>query len=262
MRTMKKSILFTLALLVICASTASAQIKETRVEYSQGGQKLVGYFYSNEKDSGQAPAVIVFSDWMGVGPFAKERAKDLVGLGYRAFVADIYGDEHRAKDTDEAGKLATKFKAERPMMRARAVAAFETVSKNPAVDPSKIAAMGFCFGGTASLELARSGSPLKGVVSFHGGLETPDTTLAKNIKGKILALHGADDPWVAEPEVKGFEEEMTKAGVNWELDKYSGAVHAFTNPEAGNDPSKGAAYNAAVAKRAYARMREFFTEIF
>ncbi len=247
---------------LLFAAPAAAETKEARVEYSQGGQALVGYSYTNDKIAGKAPGVIIFSDWMGVGPFAKAQAKELAVLGYRVFVADVYGDAHLAKDTKEAGTLAGKFKGDRALMRARAQAAIEAFVKNAPVDPNNLAAMGFCFGGTVSLELARAGAPLKGVVSFHGGLETPNPELAKNIKGKVLVLHGEDDPYVPPAEVKAFEDEMKKGSVSWELDKYSGAVHAFTNPEAGNDNSKGAAYNETAAKRSFERMRDFFEELF
>ncbi|MFN8391761.1 MAG: dienelactone hydrolase family protein [Bdellovibrionota bacterium] len=248
--------------LTVGVRTASADVTERKIEYRKGDAKLIGYVYSDEKVEGNAPGVLVFSDWMGVGPFAKERAKQLVGLGYRAFVADIYGDEKLATDTKEAGELAGKFKADRKLMRARAQAALETFLKTASVDPKRVGAIGFCFGGTVALELARDGAPLAGLVSFHGGLDTPDATQGKNIKGKVLALHGADDPYVPEKDVAAFEDEMRKGGVNWELVKYGNAVHAFTNPAAGTDNSKGAAYNAQAAKRAYESMTNFFAEIF
>jgi dienelactone hydrolase len=252
-----KTYLLTITFALILVNTVSAEIIEKKVEYKEGTSRLVGYFYSDSKLKDPAPGIIVFSDWMGVGPFAKERARELVGLGYNAFVADIYGDEHQAKDQKEAGELATKFKSDRKLFRARTQAAFDTFLSFKTVDPKRVSAIGFCFGGTASLELARNGAALAGVVSFHGGLDTPDTSLAKNIKAKILALHGADDPLVPEKDVAAFEAEMRSADVNWELVKYGNAVHAFTNPAAGNDKSKGVAYNEAVAKRAYQAMRDF-----
>ena len=247
---------------IFCASTAAAEVTEKKVEYQQGSAKLVGYVYSDSKSSGPRPGVLIFSDWMGIGKFAKERAEQLVALGYDAFVADIYGDGKAAADPKEAGELAGKFKSDRPEMRARANAGLQAFLKNAAVDPAKVGAIGFCFGGTVALELARSGAPIAGLVSFHGGLDTPDASLAKNIKGKILVLHGADDPYVPEKDVKDFETEMRSAKVNWELVKYGDSVHAFTNPAAGNDNSKGAAYNAQAEKRSKKAMEDFFKEIF
>jgi dienelactone hydrolase len=122
--------------------------------------------------------------------------------------------------------------------------------------------MGYCFGGACALELARSGAPVKGVVTFHGGLANPNPADAKNIKGKVLVLHGADDPFVKQEEVKGFMDEMRAAGVDWQLTQYSGAVHSFTVKAAGNDNSKGAAYNAAADRRSWQAMKDFFAEVF
>src|SRR4030067_837927 len=130
------------------------------------------------------------------------------------------------------------------------------------VDPKKTAAIGFCFGGSAVLELARSGADVLGVVSFHGGLKTPNPQDAQNIKAKVLALHGADDPFVSADEVKAFQEEMRKAKVDWQFISYGGAVHSFTNPDAGNDNSKGAAYNQSADQRSWEAMQQFFKEIF
>ncbi len=244
------------------SSAANAAVTETKLDYEVESSKLVGYLYSDDSNSTPAPAVIIFSDWMGIGEFSKQLGRDLAAEGYRAFVADIYGGAHAAKDSAEAGKLATKFKTDRSLMRGRAAAAFDTLATQPGVDSRKIAAIGFCFGGTVSLELGRFGKPISGIVSVHGGLETPNPEMAKNIRGKVLVLHGADDPYVPEKEVKAFEDEMNAGKVDWELVKYSGAVHAFTNPGAGNDNSKGAAYNAQAAKRSFERMRDFFKEIF
>jgi dienelactone hydrolase len=129
------------------------------------------------------------------------------------------------------------------------------------VDGARLAAIGYCFGGTAALELARSGALVAGVVTFHGGLGSPTPADARNIKAKVLALHGADDPYVPEAEVKGFEEELRAAGVDWQLVKYSGAVHSFTNPDAGGDNSKGAAYNATADRRSWEAMKAFFAEV-
>jgi dienelactone hydrolase len=247
---------------VLFSSGAIADVVEQRVEYRDGGVELIGFEYSDSAMIGKTPGVIVFSDWMGVGPFAKERAAELVKLGYRVFVADIYGDGKIAKDATEAGLLATPFKKDRVLFRSRAKAAFDTLTKNALVDKTKVAAIGFCFGGTASLELARSGAPLAGLVSFHGGLDSPDPAAGKNIKGRILILHGADDPYISEADMKAFIKELKDNRINWELTEYSGAVHAFTNPAAGSDNSKGAAFNATVAKRSYMAMRDFLLEIF
>jgi dienelactone hydrolase len=136
------------------------------------------------------------------------------------------------------------------------------LQQNPLTDSNRIAAIGYCFGGGTVLELARSGANIAGVVSFHGNLDTPNPSDAKAIKAKVLVLHGANDPYVPAEQVAAFESEMRQADVDWQLMAYGGVVHSFTNPEAGNDPSKGVAYNEAADKRSWAAMKQFFAEIF
>lgn len=239
---------------------AAAEVVEQRVEYSEGGTTLIGFRYSDSESKSKAPGVIVFSDWMGVGDFAKERARELVKLGYRAFVADVYGGGKLASGPQEAGSLAGKFKSDRPLFRARTQAALKALLQDPLVDSAHVGAIGFCFGGTAVLELGRSGAPVAALVSFHGGLDSPERSLGKNIKGSVLVLHGAEDPHVPAADVRGFEDEMRQGKVRWELVEYGDAVHAFTNPAAGTDPSKGAAYNETASKRSFERMRGFLKE--
>ncbi len=147
-------------------------------------------------------------------------------------------------------------------MRARAGAGLDVLRKHPQADTSRLAAIGYCFGGTTVLEMARGGADLACVVSFHGGLDTPTPEDAKQIKGKVLVLHGADDPLVPAKQVADFEDEMRKAKVDWQLVAYGGAVHSFTNPGAGNDNSKGAAYNAKADVRSWQAMRDLFAELF
>ena len=256
-----KKLIF-LFLLFLIPAQAHAAIVTKMIEYKQGDTVLEGYLAYDDDAKGKGPGILVVHDWMGFGSFANGKAHNLAELGYVALAVDIYGQGARPKDTDEAGKLAGLYKGNRPLLRERILAAYEVLKNNPMVDPSKIAVIGFCFGGTTALELARSGAPIAGVVSFHGGLSSPTPADAKNIKAKILALHGADDPYVPADEVKGFQKEMNDAGVDWQMILYSGAVHAFTNPAAGNDNSKGAAYNANADKRSWVAMKNFFQEIF
>ncbi|MDX9976117.1 MAG: dienelactone hydrolase family protein, partial [FCB group bacterium] len=161
-----------------------------------------------------------------------------------------------------AGQWAGALRNDRQLQRDRVKAGLDTLLANERVDPARIGAIGYCFGGTTVLELARSGADVKGVVSFHGGLGTPDPGDAKNIKGRVLVLHGADDPHVPPAEVAAFEQEMRDAKVDWQLNAYGGAVHSFSNPESGDDPSKGAAYHKAAAERSWEAMRAFFADIF
>jgi dienelactone hydrolase len=241
---------------------AMAKIHSEMLMYKDGGATLEGYLAYDEANSSKRPGIVIVHDWMGLGDFAKKRADEIAKLGYVAFAADIYGKGIRPKDANEAGEFATKYKSDRALLRSRVRAALDTLAKNRSVDVKRLGAMGYCFGGTTVLELARSGADVRGVVSFHGGLSTPKADDAKNIHGKVLALHGADDPFVPKEEVLAFEDEMRGAKVDWQLVAYGGAVHSFTNPAAGNDNSKGAAYNKPADERSWSAMKSFFAEIF
>jgi len=244
------------------AASRAAEVKTQVLEYRAGDAALEGWLARDASSSKPRPGVIVVPDWMGVGPNPKRRAEQLAGMGYVALVADVYGKGVRPKDGKEAGALAGKYRSgDRAELRARMAAALDAIRKTPGVDPDRIAVIGYCFGGSAALELARSGADVKGVVTFHGGL-APGTAPSSPVKAKVLVLHGADDPFVTPAEVSAFEDEMRKAGVDWELVKYSGAVHSFTIPDAGNDNSKGAAYNAVADRRSFEAMKAFFAEIF
>ena len=174
----------------------------------------------------------------------------------------IYRKGIRPHTPEEAAGEAAKYKNDRALLGARAQAALAVLAKHELTDPKRIAAIGYCFGGTTVLELARSGAEIAGVVSFHGGLSTPDPTEPKKIRAKVLVLHGADDPNVPPQEVAAFEEEMRQAGVDWQLIAYGGAVHAFTDWSAGSDNSKGAAYNERADRRSWEAMKQFFVEVF
>jgi len=239
-----------------------AQIKIEPVEYKQGDAALDGYIVCDASLKGKQPGVVIVHDWMGVSDYVKMRAEQLAKLGYVAFVADIYGKGVRPKNTQEASQQAGKFRSDRPLLRARAQAALDRLKQDPRVDVKRIAAIGYCFGGGTVLELARSGADLVGVISFHGNLDTPNPDDAKNIKGKVLVLHGGDDPYVPAAQVEAFQAEMRKANVDWQFVAYGGAVHAFTQKGAGDDNSKGAAYNERADRRSYAQMTTFFQELF
>ncbi|MCB9772092.1 MAG: dienelactone hydrolase family protein [Candidatus Omnitrophica bacterium] len=257
---MKKMIV--LFLFLFLSNSAQAAVQTRVFEYQEGETVLQGYIAFDDAIAGKRPGILVVHDWMGFGPFANHKADDLAKLGYTALAVDIYGKGIRPKDAGEAGKLSGMYKGDRALLRKRILAGYEALKNEDTVDESKVAVIGFCFGGTTALELARSGAPIKGVVSFHGGLNTPTPMDAKNIKAKVLALHGADDPHVSQEEVKAFENEMNNGGVDWQFVKYSGAVHSFTNPAAGNDNSKGVAYNERADKRSWIAMKDFFQEIF
>jgi dienelactone hydrolase len=248
--------------LLLIAGTAQARLVTRTVEYRQGETVLEGYLAYDDAVSGKRPGVLVVHEWTGLGPYVKKRVEQLAGMGYVAFGADIYGKGVRPATPELAGKEAGRYKADRQLLRARAQAGLTELRKQPQLDSGRLAAIGYCFGGTTVLELARSGTELRGVVSFHGGLDTPNPAEAKDIRAKVLALHGADDPYVPAAQVAAFQEEMRKGGVDWQMVSYGGAVHSFTNPAAGNDPAKGAAYNARADRRSWEAMKQFFMEIF
>jgi dienelactone hydrolase len=212
--------------------------------------------------TGKRPGVLIVHQWLGLTDYEKHRAEQLAALGYVAFCADVYGKDIRPRNTGEAGVEATKYKSDRPLLRLRVNAGLAQLKKNELVDTQRLAAIGYCFGGTAVLELARSGAALNGVVSFHGGLDSPTPADGKNIHCKVLVCHGADDPFEKTEDLAAFEKELRDAKVDWRLIKYGGAVHSFTQPMAGNDNSKGAAYNERADQRAWLDMKNFFAEIF
>ena len=215
--------------------TVRAAIHTETVEYKQGDATLEGFVAYDDAIQGKRPAVLVVHQWMGLTDYEKHRAEMLAQLGYVAFCADIYGKGVRPQNTAEAGAQAGKYKNDRQLLRARVNAGLDVLREQPLVDSKRIAGIGYCFGGTTVLELARSGADVAGVVSFHGGLDAPDPADGKNIKCRVLVCHGADDPFSSPQDIAAFENEMRKGGVDWQLIKYGGAVHSFTQPMAGND---------------------------
>lgn len=248
--------------LVFATAVSHADMKKMNVVYKEGKAELEGYLVYDETSRAVRPAVIVVHDWMGNGEYSKMRAEQLAEMGYVAFAADIYGKGIRAKDPKQAGELAKKYKKDRKLFRARAKAAYDFLMTKSFVNHDKIAAIGYCFGGTAVLEMARSGLPLSGVMSFHGGLDNPNPADVAKIKAKVIVAHGAIDPFVSAAETAQFQKEMNDAKVPYEFISYSGAVHAFTQKHVGTDVSKGAAYNEVADRRSFARLKNFLEEIF
>ncbi len=255
---MKKSV--TLALL-FCAVAARAALKTEVVDYKDGKTVLQGYLAYDDARTGKRPGVIVVHEWWGHGPYARKRADMLAQLGYVAFAVDMYGKGVTAKDHSEAAKLSGLYRNDRNLMRGRAKAGLDFLTKNPRVDPGKVAAVGYCFGGTTALEMARAGMPLVGVASFHGGLDTPLPAAPGAIKAKVIVFQGADDAWTLGG-LAGFQDEMKRAGADWQVVMYGGAVHSFTVPDAGDDPSVGMAYNEKADLRSWAVLEDFLKEVF
>jgi dienelactone hydrolase len=251
-----------IALLLFACTLTEAKMITRIVEYKDANTILEGYLAYDDSIKSRQPAVLIVHEWTGVGPYVEGRARQLAQLGYVAFAIDIYGKGIRPSNPQDATKEATFYRSDRQLMRRRAQAGLDEAKTFPFVDPNRIAIIGYCFGGGVSLELARSGAPLKGVVSFHGNLDTPNPNDAKNIKAKILVCTGANDPFVPRQQVLAFEDEMRNAVVDWQMNVYGNAVHSFTNIASGSDPSKGVAYNKEADRRSWQAMLDFFKEIF
>ncbi|MCA9010158.1 MAG: dienelactone hydrolase family protein [Planctomycetaceae bacterium] len=256
-------IFFAVLLTLVSVCHARAEIKTQIVEYQDGDVTLEGFVaWDSEKADKAAPGVLVVHQWMGLTDYEKGRCKQLAGLGYVAFALDIYGKGIRPSTMQDAAKQAGIYKQDRDLYRRRLKLGLEQLRGRHEVAKDQIAAIGYCFGGTGVLELARSGAKISGVVSFHGGLDSPQPEAGKNIKAKVLICHGADDPFVPANEIEAFKSELNSAQVDWEMVIYSGAVHSFTQPMAGNDNARGAAYNERADKRSWTAMQAFFDEIF
>ncbi|MGO9567421.1 MAG: dienelactone hydrolase family protein [Desulfomonilaceae bacterium] len=257
---MKKSLL--LLSIVLWPAMVFAELQTQPVDYRDGSTVLEGYLAVKKGIEGKQPGVLVVPDWYGLKKPYMDIADRLADMGYVVFAADIYGKGVRPANNQEAAAEATKYKTDRKLLRQRVLAGLEELKKNPNVDPNRIAAIGYCFGGTTVLELARSGAPVAGVVTFHAGLDSPAPEDGKNIKGKVLVLHGADDPFNKAADIAAFQEEMRKGNVDWQMIYYGDAVHSFTQPQAGTDKSKGNAYNEKAAKRSWEAMKQLFHEVF
>jgi dienelactone hydrolase len=258
-----KTIPLVLAGLMTFGATAGrAAVVHRAVDYTHDGVALEGYLAYDDAVQGKRPGVLIVHQWMGLTDNERMRADMLAGLGYVALATDVYGQGIRPQSVAEASEQAGKFYGDRYLYRARLQAGLAELKRQEGVDQDRLAAIGYCFGGAGALELARSGAGLVGAVSFHGNLDTPLPAAAGDIKGKVLVCHGAVDPYVKPEAVHGFLEEMEGAGVDYQLIMYGGAVHAFTQKGAGNDPSKGAAYDEAADRRSWIAMKDFFAEIF
>jgi len=249
-------------LLAMLWGSAEAALKTETIEYKHGDAVLEGYLAYDDAVEGKRPGVAVVHEWWGLNPYVKKRVEQLAGLGYVAFALDMYGKGKLTKDPKEATEWSAPFKNDRSFGRARAAAGLAVLKNHKLVDARRIAAIGYCFGGTSVLEMARGGADLAGVASFHGGLDAPDPAKPGAVKAKVLVLAGGDDPFVPPAQVTAFEEEMRKAGADWQVHLYGGAAHSFTNPEADGYGLKGPAYNERADRRSWEAMKVFFAEIF
>jgi dienelactone hydrolase len=237
-------------------------MKTETCTYTDAGTRLQGFLAYDEKVSGKRPGVLVMPEAFGLGKNAKNRAQRLAELGYVALGGDPFGDGKEFTDLQDAIKVAGALMADPAKFRARARAGIDKLASLPQVDATRLAAMGYCMGGTFALELARDGAPLRGVVSFHGGLQTQRPAQPGQMKAKVLVCHGSDDPMIPTPQVNAFVEEMTKAQADWQLIAYGNTVHSFTNPDADGSIMPGIKFNAQSDARSWLAMKNFFEEIF
>jgi dienelactone hydrolase len=236
----------------------NAQLKA--VDYLDGQQKLSGFISKPAKAIANKAGVLILPAWMGIDDHAKESAAELSKLGYYTFVADIYGVGNKPTNYSEAGQKAGYYKKNIQEYQNRIQLALEQLIKQGA-NPDEIVVMGYCFGGTGAIEAARSNMKVKGIVSFHGGLARDEARTIEPINARVLVLHGADDPYESEAEIKLFQNEMRTAKADWEMVYYANAVHSFTDKNAGTDNSKGAAYNEKADKRSWKALLQFLKEV-
>lgn len=252
---------FLLTLMLGTASAAAALHTEA-VAYHDGDTLLEGYLAYDDAVATPRPAVLVVHEWQGLGDYAKHRAEQLAQLGYVGFAADMYGKGVFAKNHEEAGQLAGAYFNDRQKTRQRIQAALDVLQQHALVDPARMAAIGYCFGGMTVLELARSGAAVAGVASFHGALATPSPAQPQQVKARVLVFHGALDQHITAEHLAAFKQEMADAGANYRVVVYPDAAHSFTVPDAGSDVTTGRAYNAAADRDSWQQLEAFLREIF
>lgn len=252
-----------LLILTVMGTTHAAMVSKT-LDYAVDGKSMQSVLVYDDTNKHLRPGLVMAPDWMGMNNNQIELAKQIAGKDYVILVADVYGTAVRPTNASEAGAAAKSMYEHRDELRARIKAALAQlkaqVGKVP-LDGHHWGAIGFCFGGAAALDLARTGAEIQAVATFHGNLATDDPALAKNIKAKVLAMNGGDDKFVPEDQIVGFEKEMRDANVDWQFVNFGGAVHCFAIPTAvGIGPS--CQYNPRVAKRAFIMMHNFLDEAF
>jgi dienelactone hydrolase len=236
-------------------------IQSKSVEYQIDGETFEGYLAWNDQHRGPQPGVLVSHAWGGAGEFEFEKARCLAQLGYAGFCVDLYGKGKRGGSLEENAALMQPLLDDRGLLQRRLASSLETAREQREVDESKMAAIGFCFGGLCVLDLARTGADVKGVVSFHGLFHPPGNTAGTAIKAKVLALHGWDDPMALPEHAVALAKELTEAGADWQIHAYGHTRHGFTNP-ASRMPEKGLEYNPVAERRSWNAMRGFMEEIF
>ena len=255
---------FVLVLGMVGVGFAGPRIIGTTVEYRAQNSVMKGYLVYDENVKGKRPGVLVVPEWWGLNDYARRRARMLATLGYTALAVDMYGEGRVVATPDEAGKLSSEAMKDLDVTKARFIAALDFLKGQPTVDPNRVAAIGYCFGGGVVLNMARQGVDLKGVVSFHGSLTAVKPAQPGSVKAKILVLSGGADKFVTPEQVEAFKKEMNSAGADFRVISYPGALHSFTNPDAtelGKKFNMPIAYNAKADEGSWSEMKGFLNEI-
>ena len=250
------------ACVFVCAASAEAGVQTRNVSYKHGDLECHGFLAWDDSIDGPRPGVLVVHEWWGLNDYARSRAEQLAKLGFIAFAADMYGEGKTTEHPQEAGQMASKVRANVEDWRKRATAALDVLKGQPQCDKTKLAAIGYCFGGSTALQLAFSGADIKAAVSFHGALPTPKADEMKQTKATILVCHGADDSFIPEAAIKSFREALDKGGAKYDFVAYPGARHSFTVPNADKVGNPGMKYDKAADEDSWKRMLELFKEKF
>jgi dienelactone hydrolase len=259
---MARRVVWMLLVLLLLGTAAHAEVKTRTVPYHHENVILEGYLAYEDSIQGKRPGVLVVHEWWGLNDYARKRAEQLAGMGYVAFALDMYGKGKVTTHPQEAGEWARQIAGNVELWGQRALAGLKVLEKDPRVDPNRIAAIGYCFGGSTVQQFAFLGAPLKGVVSFHGSLLTPTEEQAKHVKAKILICHGAADPMTPPEAIPKYVAAMDKSGLDWQMIIFGGAKHSFTNPDADKMGMDALRYSKSADKRSWTYMKDFFEEIF
>jgi dienelactone hydrolase len=247
---------------LVLVGIVKADVQTKKVAYKHGDLECQGYLAWDDTVKGPRPGVLVVHEWWGLNDYARSRAEQLAKLGYLAFAADMYGEGKVTEHPKEAGEMATKVRANVQDWRKRAATALDVLKAQPQCDKTKLAAIGYCFGGSTALQLAYSGADLKAVVTFHAALPAPTAREAKQIKAAILVCHGADDKFIPDQAIKAFRDALDKASVKYEFVNYPDTVHSFTVPGADKHKIAGMKYNQSADEDSWKRMTELLAEKF
>jgi dienelactone hydrolase len=259
---MRSKWLLALGMVAAIVAPIRAEVKTRDISYEYGGVNFKGHLAWDDAAKGKRPGVLVVHEWWGLDEYARKRAEQLAGLGYVAFACDMYGEGKHTEHPNEAGQFATEVRKNVQVWRGRAQASLKVLAEQPQVDTNKLAAMGYCFGGSTALQLAYSGADLKAVVTFHAALPIPDAEQAKAIKAKILICHGAADRLIPEETAVKFRAALEDAKVDYAMVYLGNAKHSFTVKGADAKGLAMMAYNAEADHRSWQYMRSLFDEVF